>query len=79
MKSLVRLTCLLLGLAIASTSASAIELLRTVPPRLDPAKAYVLLEIRNHVGGSQAGVITIARYDSSGGDIRGGIRSPHDE
>ena len=68
---------LFLVVAIAtSVSASAAEVLRTVPSTLDPAKAYALVEIRNHDGGSQAGNVTLARYDAAGGDVRGGLRSP---
>ena len=51
-------------------------MLRRVPAALDPAKAYVLVEIRNHDGGRLKGSIVLARYDPAGGDVRGGARSP---
>ena len=75
MKPVVRFLFLVVGLATA-VSASAAQLLRTVPSTLDPAKAYALVEIRNHDGGPQAGNVTLARYDAAGGDVRGGLRSP---
>lgn len=47
-----------------------------VPEQLDPAKAYVLVEIRNVDEGKLPGSFTIARYDAEKGDVRGGTRSP---
>lgn len=76
MKPVLRLLFLVAAFAAAAASASAAEVLRTLPSTLDPAKAYALVEIRNHDGGSQAGNITLARYDAAGGDVRGGLRSP---
>ena len=69
---------LLVFLVFASgvVPAQAEGLLRTVPARLDPAKAYVLVEIRNHDGLRTPGSIVLARYDPVGGDVRGGARSP---
>lgn len=48
---------------------------------IDPAAAYVLVEIANLdnailKGTTAPGAITIARYDPVGGDVRGGDRSP---
>jgi hypothetical protein len=48
---------------------------------IDPAAAYVLVEIANLdnavlKGTSAPGTLTLARYDPVGGDVRGGDRSP---
>lgn len=48
---------------------------------VDPAAAYVLVEIANLdnailKGTSVPGALTLARYDPVGGDVRGGDRSP---
>lgn len=48
---------------------------------IDPAAAYVLVEIENLKdavlkGTTAPGAITIARYDPVGGDVRGGDQSP---
>lgn len=68
---------LLLLMAVSlAVPASAAEVLRRVPPTLDPAKGYVLVEIRNHDSGRLKGSIVLARYDPAGGDVRGGARSP---
>lgn len=69
------LRLLLLMAVVLAAPASAGEVLRRVPAALDPAKAYVLVEIRNHDGGRLKGSIVLARYDPAGGDVRGGARS----
>lgn len=74
MNMLLRLL-LLIGVVLAAP-ASAAEVLRRVPTTLDPAKAYVLVEIRNHDAGRLPGSIVLARYDPAGEDVRGGGRSP---
>ena len=74
MNMLLRL--LLLMAAALAAPASAAEVLRRVPAALDPAKAYVLVEIRNHDAGRLKGSIVLARYDPAGEDVRGGARSP---
>lgn len=66
---------ILLWLAVAAP-AFASEVLRRVPAALDPAKAYVLVEIRNHDGLARRGSIVLARYDMVGHDVRGGTRAP---
>ncbi len=48
---------------------------------IDPAAAYVLVEIANLdnailKGTTAPGALTLARYDPIGGDVRGGDRSP---
>lgn len=48
---------------------------------IDPAAAYVLVEIANLdnavlKGTTAPGALTLARYDPVGGDVRGGDRSP---
>lgn len=75
MKPLIRLAFLWLVLSTAASTEAA-QLLRSVPSALDPAKAYALVEVRNHDGGRQAGSVVFARYDPTGGDVRGGTRSP---
>lgn len=68
---------LLLTLTLAAAApAYAGEVLRQIPATLDPAKGYVLVEIRNHDAGRLRGAFTLARYDPVGGDVRGGARSP---
>ena len=74
MNMLLRL--LLLMAVVLAAPASAAEVLRRVPPTLDPAKGYVLVEIRNHDAGRLQGSIVLARYDPAGEDVRGGTRSP---
>jgi len=74
MRSPLRLL-ILLWLAIAAP-AFASEVLRRVPPALDPARGYVLVEIRNHDGLAAKGTIVLARYDPVGQDVRGGTRAP---
>jgi hypothetical protein len=65
------------GLAtLVCVSAWASGPLREVPTILDPTKGYALVEIRNHDGGPQPGIVTFARYDPVDGDVRGGLRSP---
>jgi hypothetical protein len=76
MTSLLRKLVLLLVVAALAVPASAAEILRQVPAALDPAKAYVLVEIRNHDGSRLPGAIVLARYDPAGEDVRGGARSP---
>jgi hypothetical protein len=66
----------LLWLALVAADPALAEALREVPAELDPAKAYVLIEIRNQDDGRQRGAITLARYDWEGRDVRGGTRSP---
>ena len=63
-------------LSAAAVPADAAEQLKQVPAALDPAKAYVLVKLRNHDEGKIPGNIVLARYDSAGGDVRGGVRSP---
>jgi len=58
------------------SSASAAELLKSLPATRDPAMAYVLVELRNHDDAKLPGNIILARYDPVGGDVRGGLRSP---
>jgi hypothetical protein len=70
------LAWLCLASAVLAVPASAGEVLRRLPAALDPARAYVLVEIRNHDGLRIRGNIIIARYDPVGGDVRGGTRSP---
>lgn len=65
----------LLG-AVGDCSKASAEILRRVPAALDPAKAYLVAEIRNQDEGRQRGVVVIARYDPEGRDVRGGARSP---
>jgi hypothetical protein len=66
----------LLWLAFAIAAPASADVRRRVPGELDPAKAYVLVEIRNQDDGRQRGNIVLARYDSAGRDVRGGTRSP---
>lgn len=66
---------LLMAVGLAAPTSAA-ELLRRVPATLDPAKGYVLVEIRNHDSGRVQGSIVLARYDPTGEDIRGGARAP---
>ena len=61
MRSPLRLL-ILLWLTLAAP-AFASEVLRRVPPALDPAKSYVLVEIRNHDGLARRGSIVLARYE----------------
>ena len=69
---------ILLVLAFVLTSGATKPV---VPAALDPAKAYILVEIHN-VGPPErpsswvAGSLTLARYDPIGRDIRGASRSP---
>jgi hypothetical protein len=70
------------ALALAAASPAAAKTLKQVPPALDPAKAYILVEyklLKNPFGnfpGSRktmplkAGLV-FARYDPAAGDIRG--------
>ena len=66
----------LLWLALVAAQPALAEALRQVPTQLDPAKAYVFIEVRNHDEGRQRGTISLARYDWQGRDVRGGTRSP---
>ncbi|HEV2078318.1 MAG TPA: hypothetical protein VGR19_00250 [Allosphingosinicella sp.] len=72
---LLRTACFL-SLALAAVPATAAEQLKKIPAALDPAKAYVLVEVHNHDEGIARGVVVFARYDPEGGDLRGGKRSP---
>jgi hypothetical protein len=65
-----------LALLFAAAPAFASGPLKAVPAKLDPAKAYALVEVLNHDEGKVAGRIFLARYDAQGGDVRGGLRSP---
>jgi hypothetical protein len=74
MNMLLRLV--LLMAVVLAAPASAAEVLRRVPATLDPAKAYVLVEIRNHDASALPGSVVLARYDPVGEDVRGGARAP---
>lgn len=77
MMSLLRFFAFLsLMTAALAAPAPAAELLRRIPPTLDPAKGYILVEIRNHDATAQPGTIILARYDPGGNDVQGGARSP---
>lgn len=76
MTPLTRMLVFLLALAGMAMPSAAAEVLRQVPAALDPAKAYVLVEIRNQDGTRLPGSIVLARYDPAGGDVRGGTRAP---
>jgi hypothetical protein len=78
MKMMLRIALASLWLAVTmiASPASAAEVLRRVPASLDPARAYVLVEIRNHDDLRVKGSVTLARYDPAGNDVRGGTRSP---
>jgi hypothetical protein len=65
-----------LVLLLAAAPALAAESLKLVPAKLDPAKAYALVEVLNHDEGKMPGRVVLARYDAQGGDVRGGLRSP---
>jgi hypothetical protein len=64
------------GLALAAAPASAAEILKTLPAKLDSKKAYALVELRNVDDKKLKGSLVLARYDAEGGDVRGGPRSP---
>jgi hypothetical protein len=72
---LLLLAAMTVALGVGVT-ADAAELLRRVPATLDPARGYVLVEIRNQDATRLPGSIMLARYDPVGGDVRGGTRSP---
>jgi hypothetical protein len=76
MTSLLRKLVLFLIVAAIAAPASAAEILRQIPVALDPAKAYALVEIRNHDASRLPGSIVLARYDPVGEDVRGGARAP---
>jgi hypothetical protein len=74
---------LLAALALAAASPVAAKTLPKVPPALNPAKAYILVEyklLKNPYGGGLPGArktlplktgLVFARYDPALGDIRG--------
>ena len=75
MMRLVRITALWLALTVPMMATAKDKL------AIDPAAAYVLVELGNLKdalikGSNTPGVLTIARYDPVGGDVRGGDRSP---
>lgn len=76
MRSTLRFLVLLCLTVAMAAPATASEVLWRVPASLDPAKAYVLVEIRNHDGLAAPGNVVLARYDPVGNDVRGGTRSP---
>ena len=61
----------LLGAAALWAQPGAAKSLTSVPARLDPAKAYVLVEVGDVDGGKLAGQLTFARYDQGNGDVKG--------
>jgi hypothetical protein len=69
-----RIFAWLLALSLLAGPAAAAEV--KAPPKYDPAKAYVVVEIVKPEKGDMAGAVTLARYDAEGGDVRGGLRSP---
>ena len=75
MMQLVRVLALWLALAVPLAVSAKDKII------IDPAAAYVLVEIANLdnavlKGTTVPGALTIARYDPIGGDVRGGDRSP---
>lgn len=61
-----------LALIVGLTSGEAqARSLSKLPTRLDPAKAYVLVEIGQVDGTKAQGQITLARYAAGPGDVRG--------
>lgn len=75
MMRFLNILALWLVLALPVTAAAKDKL------AIDPAAAYVLVEIANLdnavlKGTTVPGALTLARYDPVGGDVRGGDRSP---
>ena len=75
MMGFVRLLALWFVVAMPTAAAAKDKL------AIDPAAAYILVEIANLdnallKGTTAPGAITLARYDPVGGDVRGGNRSP---
>lgn len=64
---------LLIGSALAASVAMSpladARTLAKLPAKLDPAKAYALVEIGNIDEGKVRGVLTLARYDAARNDI----------
>lgn len=75
MTSLLRTFLLFIATFALAAPAPAAETLGRLPVALDPAKAYVLVEIRNHDGGRLPGSVVLARYDPARADVRGGARA----
>ena len=64
----------LAAVAALSCAASAKEL-KDVPRNLDPAKAYVIVELGMLDAGPMRGSVVLARYDADGRDVYGHGRS----
>lgn len=58
----------LAALIVIAPSAGA-KTLAKLPPKLDPARAYVLVEVANLDDGNLKGMLTVARYDAATNDI----------
>lgn len=55
----------------AASVPGAAKVLKQLPAKLDPAKAYVLVEIGQVEGTKAQGQLTFARYAAEPGDVRG--------
>jgi hypothetical protein len=69
--SALRLAPALAALALLPAPAFASEDLKTVPARLDPASAYVLVDVVNDPPQAIQAQIVLARYDRERRDVRG--------
>jgi hypothetical protein len=69
--SAVRIAAVLALLALLPTPAFASEDLKAVPARLDPASAYVLVDVVNDPPQKLQAQIILARYDRDRRDVRG--------
>lgn len=58
-------------LTISAAAPLAAKSLKAVPVTLDPAKAYLLVEIGPVAGMKVGGQLTLARYDRTNADVRG--------
>lgn len=61
-----------IGLAAAfATTPAAAEELKKLPASLDPAKAYVVVELGSLDATKMPGMLVVARYDPGAGDLSG--------
>jgi hypothetical protein len=70
-----RTILMLAATTVVAASPVAARSLKSVPMRLDPAKAYVLVELGQVQGAKAQGQIVLARYDREKSDVRGLGRS----
>lgn len=64
-------TMLMLVAATAFAQPALAKSLKSVPVRLDPTKAYVLVEVGPVQGSKVQGQLVLARYDRDKADVRG--------